>query len=199
MSNEASQQEAAPAATLSRVKALCAAAGRAIDWFETTSLCLALSLLALTIIANVFARFFAQSIYFIEEISEFLIIFITFVGLSYAARKARHIRMGAFLDLLPDVIEKTLIFIISTISACVMFIMAHHAWYYMLEVKAMEQTTAALRLPYWIFMIIIPVGFVAAGIQYVRTVIKNIVEKEVWLSSDQQSEYDVLEEEGRGA
>lgn len=198
MSNRTSQQEAPPPKQ-PRFKALFTTIGHTIDWFETTSLCLALSLLTLAIIANVFARFFAQSIYFIEEISEFLIIFITFVGLSYAARKARHIRMGAFLDLLPDVIEKTLIFIISTVSAGVMFIMAYHAWHYMLEVKSMEQTTSALRLPYWIFMIIIPIGFAAAGIQYVRTIIKNIVEKEVWLSSDQQSEYEDLEEEGDAA
>jgi len=169
--------------------------GGAIDWFETTALCIALSLLTLGIIANVFARFFAQSIYFIEEVSEFLIIFITFVGLSYAARKARHIRMGAFLDLLPDAIEKTLIFIISAVSALVMFAMARHSLNYLLEVKAMEQTTSALRLPYWIFLVIVPIGFAAAGIQYVRTIIKNLLEKEVWLSSDQQSEYDELEEE----
>jgi hypothetical protein len=39
-------------------------------------------------------------------------------------------------------------------------------------------------------MIIVPIGFASAGIQYVRTIIKNIIEKDVWLSPEQQSEYE---------
>jgi TRAP-type C4-dicarboxylate transport system permease small subunit len=50
--------------------------------------------------------------------------------------------------------------------------------------------TSALQVPYWTFMIIVPVGFVSAAIQYVRTIIKNIVEKDVWQSPEQQSEYE---------
>ena len=60
----------------------------------------------------------------------------------------------------------------------------------------MGQTTSALRVPYWSFLIIVPIGFAAAGIQYVRTVIKNVMEKEVWLSAEQQSEYEELQEDG---
>ena len=149
-------------------------------------------MLAVFLIANVIARLFFQSIYFIEELSEFLIIFITFAGLSYGARKARHIRMGAFLDLMPAKLEKAMLFLISAVSAMVMFIMAYHAWGYMLEVREMKQTTSALRLPYWYFLIIMPMGFFSAGIQFVRTFIKNCLEKDVWLSCEQQSEYEDL-------
>lgn len=167
---------------------------RVLDAAEVTVLCTSISLLALFIIANVFARFLHKSIYFVEEFSRFLIILITFVGASYATRRARHIRMGAFLDMMPDWLEKIFIVFISTVSALVMFVMARHAWNYMLEVKAMEQTTSALRAPYWTFLIIIPLGFFASGVQFVRTVVKNFREKEVWLSADQQSEYEELVE-----
>lgn len=174
------------------VRAVPRTLSRILDTTEVTVLCSAISLLALIIIANVFARFFFKSIYFVEEVSRFLIIFITFVGASYATRRARHIRMGAFLDLMPDWLEKIFIVFISAVSAAVMFIMANHAWGYMLEVKAMGQTTTALRAPYWIFLVVIPIGFFASGIQCLRTVWKNLVEKEVWLSADQQSEYEEL-------
>jgi C4-dicarboxylate transporter DctQ subunit len=165
---------------------------RILDATEVTVLCTAISLLAIFIIVNVFARFLHKSIYFVEELSQFLIILITFVGASYATRRARHIRMGAFLDLMPDWLEKIFIVFISSVSALVMLAMSRHAWNYMMEVKAMEQTTSALRAPYWIFLIIIPVGFFASGIQCLRTVVKNFREKEVWLSADQQSEYEEL-------
>ena len=36
----------------------------------------------------------------------------------------------------------------------------------------------------------VAIGFGMAGIQYIRTIIKNFVEKEPWLSPEQQSEYE---------
>ncbi len=175
-----------------RIRAIPGMLSRVLDFTEVTILCGAISLLALFIIVNVFARFFFQSIYFVEELSEFLIIMITFVGASYATRRARHIRMGAFLDLMPDWLEKIFIVVISLVSALVMFVMTWHSCSYLTRVRDMGQTTSALRAPYWIFLVIIPIGFFASGIQCLRTVMKNLMEKEVWLSADQQSEYDEL-------
>jgi TRAP-type C4-dicarboxylate transport system permease small subunit len=161
-----------------------------VDWFEVAALAISTALLAILLIANVIARTFFQAIYFAEELSEFLIIFTTFVGVSYAARKARHIRMGAFLDSMPPKVEKIFIYVISSINAIVMFLMTYHSWNYMINAKTMNQTTQALRMPYWITLVIVPIGFASAGIQYVRTVIKNIHEEDVWQSPEQQSEYE---------
>ncbi len=167
--------------------------GNVVDAFEVASLCLGVAALAALLIANVVAREFFKSIYFVEEVSEFLVIFTTFVGVSYAVRKARHIRMGAFFDMMSPRLEKIFIFAISAVSAAVMFFMARYSLAYLLESKSLGQTTEALRLPYWTFLVIIPIGFFLAGVQYVRTIIRNIVRKEVWMSPEQQSEY---EEEG---
>ncbi len=161
-----------------------------IDWFEVSILSLGVAALAVLLIANVFARSFFQSIYYADEVSKFLIILVSFVGISYAARKARHIRMGAFLDLMPPLMEKIFIFVISAVNATVMFIMAYYGYVYMAQMRMMGQMTSALQVPYWTFMIIVPIGFASAGIQYIRTIIKNIIEKDVWLSPEQQSEYE---------
>jgi TRAP-type C4-dicarboxylate transport system permease small subunit len=161
-----------------------------IDWFEVGALSLGVAALAILLIANVIARSFFQSIYYADEISKFLIIFVSFVGVSYAARKARHIRMGAFLDLMPAKMEKVFIFVIASVNAVVMAIMAYYSYIYMMTVMRAGQLTSALQVPYWTFLVIIPIGFASAAIQYIRTVIKNIQEKEVWLSPEQQSEYE---------
>jgi C4-dicarboxylate transporter, DctQ subunit len=161
-----------------------------IDWFEVTVLAVGVAALAVLLIANVIARTFFQSLYYADEISKFLIILISFVGVSYAARKARHIRMGAFLDLMPAKLEKIFIFAISGINATVMLILAWYGFQYMNKMRMLGQMTSALQVPYWTFMIIIPVGFISAGIQYIRTIIKNIVEEDVWQSPEQQSEYE---------
>ena len=165
-------------------------AGVAINSFEVCSLVLCVGALTALLIANFIARELFTSIYFAEEISEFLVIFTTFVGVSYGVRKARHIRMGAFLDMMPPLVEKIFIIIISAVSAFVMFFMAHASYKYMMYSLQKAHETPALKLPYWIFYVIIPIGFFMAGIQYIRTIIKNLVEKETWMSPEQQSEYE---------
>jgi TRAP-type C4-dicarboxylate transport system permease small subunit len=163
--------------------------GFVINWFEVGSLIICVALLSTLLIVNFIARNFFTSIYFAEEISEFFVIFTTFVGLSYGVRRGRHIRMGALLELMNPRVEKVFMIIISLISSLVMFYMAKASWGYLLHSMARAHVTPALRLPFWIFYVIMPVGFFLAGIQYLRTIVKNLTEKETWISPEQQSEY----------
>jgi TRAP-type C4-dicarboxylate transport system permease small subunit len=164
--------------------------GKVVNGFEVSILVFCVASLGILLIANVFARTFFQSIYFAEEVSKFLVMLTTFTGVSYGVRKARHIRMGAFLDAMPSKMEKTFIIIISLISAVVMAIMAWASWEYLTNAMAKGHMTPALRVPKWTFYVIIPIGFGLACIQYIRTIIKNLIEKEPWQSPDQQSEYE---------
>jgi len=164
--------------------------GMVISTLEVSVLVFCVAALAVLLIANVFARTFFQSIYFAEEVSTFLVLLLTFTGLSYGVRRARHIRMGAFLDQMPPKMEKVFIIIISVVSAIVMAVMAWASWLYLQNAMNMEHMTPALRVPRWTFYVIIPIGFTLAAVQFLRTVIKNIVEPEPWLSPDQKSEYE---------
>jgi len=170
-------------------------AGKVVNAAEVSILVFCVAALGILLITNVFARTFFQSIYFAEEVSKFLVMLTTFTGVSYAVRKARHIRMGAFLDAMPEKMEKAFIIIISIVSAAVMGIMTWFSYRYLINAMDMGHMTPALRVPKWTFYVIIPIGFGLACIQYIRTVIKNFTEKEPWQSPDQQSEY---EDEGIG-
>ncbi len=162
-----------------------------LEKIEEVILCIGVSVLAVILIVNVIARKAGTSIYFIDEIAMFLVIWITFVGVSYASRKARHIRMGAIFDLSPLKVQKIMIFVISIISAVVMFYLAYISVNYAYTTYRWQQVAPALRMPYWIGIAIVPVGFFLAGIHYVRTIMKNIqVKEEVWLSPEQKSEYE---------
>ncbi len=164
--------------------------GSVVNGVEVSSLVFCVAALGILLIANVFARTFFQSIYFAEEVSKFLVMLTTFTGVSYGVRKARHIRMGAFLDAMPPNMEKILIIFISLISAVVMAIMTWASFEYLVNAMNKGHMTPALRVPKWTFYVIIPIGFGLACIQYIRTIIKNITEKEPWQSPDQQSEYE---------
>ncbi len=164
--------------------------GLIVNGVEVSILVFCVAALGILLIANVFARTFFQSIYFAEEVSMFLVMLTTFTGVSYGVRKARHIRMGAFLDAMPPKMEKTFIIIISIISAIVMAIMTWASYEYLANAMSKGHMTPALRVPKWTFYVIIPIGFGLACIQYIRTIIKNFTEKEPWQSPDQQSEYE---------
>jgi len=164
--------------------------GLVVNAVEVSILVFCVAALGILLITNVFARTFFQSIYFAEEVSKFLVMLTTFTGVSYGVRKARHIRMGAFLDAMPPLMEKTFLIIISIISAVVMAIMAWFSYKYLMNAMDMGHMTPALRVPKWTFYVIIPIGFGLACIQYIRTIIKNITEKDPWQSPDQQSEYE---------
>jgi len=164
--------------------------GAVVNGVEVSILVFCVASLGILLIANVFARTFFQSIYFAEEVSMFLVMLTTFTGVSYGVRKARHIRMGAFLDAMPPKMEKIFIIIISLISAIVMAIMAWASYEYLANAMSKGHMTPALRVPKWTFYVIIPIGFGLACIQYIRTIIKNFTEKEPWQSPDQQSEYE---------
>lgn len=179
-----------PNSTGSEKKSVGAVLVKIMDRLEVTLLTIGVAGLAVLLISNVIARTFFQSLYYADEVSEFLITFITFVGMSYAARKARHIRMGAFLDAMPAKLEKVILIIIFTISAAVMFELAWHSMKYLLLVKMLDQRTSALILPYYTFLIIVPIGFFLSGLQFVRSIIKNFKEDDVWQSADQKSEYE---------
>ncbi len=166
------------------------AIGVCINAFEVGSLVVCVTSLATLLIVNFLARNLYTSIYFAEEISEFLVIFTTFAGLSYGVRRGRHIRMGAFLEMMSPAVEKVFIIIISVISAAVMFYMANASWDYLLHSIDRAHVTPALRLPFWLFYVIIPVGFFMAGLQYLRTIVKNLTEPDTWMSPEQQSEYE---------
>ena len=164
--------------------------GKVVNAVEVSILVFCVAALGILLITNVVARTFFQSIYFAEEVSTFLVLLTTFAGVSYGVRKARHIRMGAFLDAMPPKMEKTFIIIISLISAVVMGIMTWFSFEYLMNAMTRSHMTPALRVPKWTFYVVIPIGFGLASIQYIRTIIKNIIEKEPWQSPDQQSEYE---------
>src|SRR5690606_39435019 len=89
-------------------------AARIIQTVEEWVLAGGILALAALSIGNVVARsLLNRSIAAAEEITQFLMITICFVGLSYAVSRGRHIRMSAIYDLLDPRWKKTFALVIS--------------------------------------------------------------------------------------
>lgn len=146
--------------------------------------------LAVITIGNVISRkLFNHSWSFAEELLQFILVIITFMGISYAARKSRHIRMTAFYEMVNDKIKKILMIVISLVTMIILFYLSYHALLFVLKVKSYGRVTPALRLPFYWMIMWAPLGLFLGGIQYLLTLIKNLVHKDVWLSFEEKSEY----------
>ncbi len=147
----------------------------AMRWFEILVLSSGIMLMAVNTIANVFARYlFANSLYFSEELNEFLIIIITFVGLGYATREGRHIRMSAIYDMLSPRSQKLLMIFIAGLTAAIMFLLAWYALEYVQKTAQRERVTPALQVPLYLTYIWVIIGFAVTAIQYTLTAIRNL-------------------------
>jgi C4-dicarboxylate transporter DctQ subunit len=178
-----------------------AAVDHAIARFEAFVLAFGVILMAVNSIANVIGRFvFAQSIYFTEELNQFLIVLVTFVGISYAARKGRHIRMSAFYDQLSERGRKVMMILVAAVTAAVLFVLAYYSFEYVMRVAKLGKVTPSLQVPLYLTYIWVPLGLVMTGIQYLLTVVKNLQADEVYISYQQVDAYEEagLDEPGGG-
>jgi len=147
--------------------------------------------LAVLVVGSVISRsIFNRSWIFMEEVANTLMIFITFLGLGYCVRKARHIRMSAIHDMLPKSIRKILIILVSLGTAITMAILGYWALLYTSQVYNAGNVTPALRIPIFYIVMWVPIGFFMAAIEYLMTVYKNFRSEEVYLSIEVPDTYE---------
>ena len=163
---------------------------------EAVILALGVLLMAVNTVANVVGRFlFGESLHFSEEVNRILIILITFAGIGYAARHGRHIRMSALYDVFPTQVRRVMMIIISVVTSAVMFFLCWYSVSYIHSVYETGRVLPTLGFPIYIIYLWVPVGLAVTGIQYLMTAIKNIVSRDVYLSTAVLDGYDEKETE----
>ena len=163
---------------------------RGLGWVERTVIASSVLLMAFLMSAHVVGNLlFNRGIPGTYEITEMLIVIITFVGVGYAARHARHIRMSAVYDLLSGRLQKALLIFISVGTAVLMFYFAYKSAQYDLALYTRGRTSSALHIPMWVINLALPVGFSLAGIQYTLTAIRNLISDDIYRSFREKEEY----------
>lgn len=132
---------------------------------------------------------FGQGIPGTYEITEMLIVVITFVGVGYAARHARHISMSALYDQLSGRLRKALLIVICLGTALLMFYFAYKSIDYVSAIYSRGRTSASLHIPMWIVFLALPVGFILAGIQYLLTAARNAMSDDIYRSFNEKETY----------
>ena len=165
--------------------------GNVLQRVEEVLLSVAILLMAGLTILNVGCRsMLGFSLAFTEEVSQFCIIIVCFVGLSYAASKGRHIRMTAIYDQLSPSIRKTFMVAISASTALILLVMSWYAVQYVVTVYELGGIYPTLRVPFYVVYAIAPVGLFLAGMQYALTAVRNLTSRKIFLSFDMEDVYE---------
>jgi C4-dicarboxylate transporter, DctQ subunit len=156
---------------------------RALEVFERGALIGAVLLMAATGIANVIGRnLFGQSLASAEELSQMLMVLVTFVGVGYGVRHARHVRMSALHEQLPRRARKALWIVCCAGTALVLVVLAYHAARYAAAVRESGRVSPVLRAPLWIVYACVPVGLGLGAVQYCLAIVRNLTHEDVHLS-----------------
>lgn len=135
--------------------------------------------------ANAMGRyFFNKSIFFSEELNQFLIVSVTFIGFAYAVRKGRNIRMTAVYDALGYRAKKVIATLIAITTGLLMFYLAYLSYFYVLDLQSLNRLSPALQFPVYIIYSIIPIGLTMAGIQFLISFLMNVTHREIYISHD---------------
>jgi C4-dicarboxylate transporter, DctQ subunit len=183
-----------PKALLSKV---LGALDRTSEHIEKTILGLSVLFLAGLLIVHVLGRqLFGTGLTGQVELTQISLIIMTFAGLGYGVRRARHICMSAFYDQLSGWPRKALLVSISLLTGALMFYFAWYAWEYVSAIHDRGRTSSALQIPLWIPYLAAPIGFVLAGIQYWLTAIRNLTSRDIYRSFNEKEEYDAIPDDG---
>ena len=102
-----------------------------LSWFERSALVTCILVMAAISVANVFSRnILGSSIQFAGDVTQILLVIVTFMGIGIGAREARHIRVSAIHDLLPAPARKVLLIIVTATTSLLLFALAGYGWDY---------------------------------------------------------------------
>jgi len=143
-----------------------------LDWFERAALVTGIAAMAIVSVVNVISRnTIGESLQFATDVTQLLLVFVTFMGIGIGARNARHIRVSAIHDLLPEPAQKVLLVIVSFGTSALLFLLADYGWQYAQSVqrscRVLPETLGAT--PLWLGLALTLAAMVLFG-HFIRAV-----------------------------
>ena len=137
-------------------------------------------LLTMTILAfvNVIARFvFSASLSFTDEITTNLFVLLTLVGASIAAKRNAHLGLSIITDNLSLKTQKALNIFGNALGVLFTAVLVYFGAIMAYNEYRLEQLTAGMQLPEWIFGSFVPLGALLLLIRFAEKTIAAVKEE----------------------
>src|SRR5690554_917045 len=137
-------------------------------------------LLAMTILAfvNVISRFvFKASLSFTDEITTNLFVLLTLAGASLAAKRNAHLGLNLVTDNLSAKWQKNLTVFANLLGVLFTGILVYFGIIMAYNQYRLEQLTAGMQLPEWIFGAFVPLGGILLLLRFIQKTIETVKEE----------------------
>lgn len=136
--------------------------------FERVFLIIAVSVMTLVVFFDFFLReFFDGGFIWAKELAAYLMIWVGFIGASYATKENKHLVVGIPEKLFPKKILPFVSLFVNVVVFSVTLFLAYLGFIYVAETKAIGETSLVLNIPLWIVQVIIPVSLVIIAIRFI--------------------------------
>lgn len=148
--------------------------------------------MAVLLIINAIGRtMFHFSLHFSGEICEILVITLTFIGLSNAARNGKHVAMTAFYDKMSKKNKRRMNIFISFVSCLLLLFVTYLCVVYLQKVYVNGRITTVLNIPMYLIVAIMPLGCILGSLQYFIQFVLSVQNKDVVYIGSEKIETDL--------
>lgn len=160
---------------------------KAIMRLEENVLAFCMLLVSITVIIQVIARYiFSYPLIGTEDIARFCVIWMTFWGTSYCARKGSHVCMGAIINKCPEKFQKFVHVIMLITAVLFSLYLTYLGWDLVTNTMRRGAVSPALRTPLWYVYLSAPTGFLLTSFHYIRILIFNFKNEGVYTSCSKE-------------
>ncbi|MDR3230115.1 MAG: TRAP transporter small permease [Synergistaceae bacterium] len=149
---------------------------RLFDNLEHYLLAVFMAAITFVVFIQVVFRQLGQSLPWSEELSRYLLVWITMIGASEGIKRAVHVGVEAFTIFLPLKLKKTINIV--ALLVCVLF--CGIVLYYSLSIIRVQATnkqiTPAMQIPMWIAYAALPAGAALMIVRYVQVIVRSVKE-----------------------
>lgn len=132
-----------------------------------------LALMFIFITIQVIARMLGGTLTFVDELSGYSAVWATFLGIGYALREGRHVRVDLITRMVSPRTEAFMFFIGDLVCLIFGVIIAWKGFGLVANSHMAERVTVMLQWPVYILQLVMPVGFIIFGFEALLHSIKS--------------------------
>lgn len=148
------------------------------DLFEETIAIVCLSIMTVLTFVNVVARYvFSASLSFSDEITTNLFVLLTLVGAAIATKRGAHLGLTLLTDNLTDQSRKMVAVLGNLLAIVFCTVLFYQGVLMAINEYRLEQLTAGMQLPEWIFGSFVPFGALILMVRFLQNLFKSMKEE----------------------
>ena len=154
-------------------------AKRVFNSLENYLLALFMAAIVVIVFLQVVFRQLGQSLSWSEELTRYLLVWITLIGASQGVKRASHVGVEAFVLLLPPKAKKAANFLV--LALCLLFwaLIEYHSLFILRLQIANNQLSPAMRIPIWMAYAALPTGAALMIVRYFQVIVWSVLNKDV--------------------